>query len=80
MKWLNSLRRSREAYELGETLLAAIERGRRLHPWEGAGFQFIALLEEAEELRVALASGNPTRIRAEALDVAVVALRLRDGR
>lgn len=80
MKWLSSLRRSREAYELGETLLAAIERGRRLHPWEGTGFQFIALRDEVEELRVALASGNLTHVRAEALDVAVVALRLRDGR
>lgn len=71
---------------LGKRLDTAIERGRRLHPWRGQATQLVALRSEVDELAREVYGGpcdawvRQQRIRAEALDVAVVALRIAEGR
>lgn len=73
-------RGAREAYDLGKTLMRATERGRKLHPWQGRRHSMDALISEVDELRVAVVSRTEDNIRAEALDVCVVAIRLMVGR
>lgn len=77
---IKRLQKAREAYELGCNLQQAIERGRRLHTWINRLHSMAALREEVDELRDAIKTGNETHIRAEAIDVAVVALRIEEGR
>ena len=77
---LKTMRKAREAYELGKALQRAVERGRKLHPWQGRRLAMDALLSEVDELRVEMAKRDEYRIRAEAIDVAVVALRIAAGR
>ena len=77
---LTKLRKAREAYELGKTMQRAVERGRKLHPWRGRRHALDALVSELMELRTEVARADDARIRAEAIDVAVVALRIAAGR
>jgi hypothetical protein len=77
---LTKLRKAREAYELGKTMQRAVERGRKLHPWRGRRFAMDALISEVDELRVEVVKRDECKIRAEAIDVAVVALRIAAGR
>lgn len=73
-------RGARNAYDLGRTLMRGVERGRKLHPWQGRRHSMDALVSEVDELRVAVVSRNEDSIRAEALDVCVVAIRIMVGR
>lgn len=78
---MGRIRRARAAYELGRKLQAAIERGRKLHPWQGMGAQVVDLAEEISELSAEVwkwdnGNGSIERIKSEAIDCAVVALRI----
>lgn len=79
MRVIERLERARRAYMLGRKLQAAMERGRRLHPWVDTWTEMDALHAEVYELRREVELGLRSRIRAEALDCAVVALRIMDG-
>lgn len=67
---------------LGSELHDAIERGRRLHPWEGHQAQADAIRREVSELVAELEADNPDveRIYAEAKDITVCAYRAKVGR
>lgn len=63
----------------------AVIQGRRKHPWRGRHMQFLALLSEVCELAEEVhAAGDDRRklqrVQEEAMDVAVVALRIVQGR
>lgn len=81
---MEKLRKAREAYELGCKLQAAIERGRELHPWRGVTHALSALQSEVDELGQEVYSGDPPnregRITSEAIDCAVVAIRIAQRR
>ena len=74
--------RRAHALALGDVLLAAIERGRKLHPWRGLSDQLAATAAESAELRDELDKWNIdiNRVYAEAIDVFVCAYRAREGR
>lgn len=69
---------------LGRELDEAIERGRRLHPWEGLHQQIGAVVREHDELNTELdryvKDVDVDRVYAEALDTYVCAYRAKEGR
>lgn len=76
---LKRIRKAREAYRLGATIQRAMERARKLHPWKSRRHSMDALIDEVDELRREVVVGDVTRIGDEAIDVAVVALRIAAG-
>jgi hypothetical protein len=74
--------RQARAMALGEELLSAIDRGRRLHPWENMFLQIEAIRSEARELVDELDAELPCRLSVygEAVDVFVCAYRAKEGR
>lgn len=61
---------------------AALRRARKLHGWTGRKLMLIALLCEVGELAYEILRGNAPEqlIRSEAVDVAVVAIRIGEGK
>lgn len=79
MRVIESLRRARNAYALGIRLQTAVERGRRLHPWMGVENASRALADEVSELASEIygtSRDKEQRITEEAIDCAVVAIRI----
>lgn len=77
----------REALALGREMMAALQRGRRLHPWGGVRDQVYDTHVEAGELQdaciqqgVGLGPADRTLIYAEAVDCWVCARRLLEDR
>lgn len=82
---INRLRKARKAYELGKRLRAALERARKLHPWVSVEKQFQALVCETHELAAEVQKihghhDNHQRVIDEAIDCAVVAIRIAERR
>lgn len=80
-----SVDRDKEALAIGREMLAALERGRRLHPWKGYNAQVLATQDEAEELvdacRVQRTTGQSCiRIYDESVDAWVCARRAVEGK
>lgn len=65
---------------LGREMSAALDRGRKLHPWVDEQTMHDALCDEIAELREELERDNVDneRVDAEAVDVWVTARRLKD--
>ena len=74
--------RQARAMALGEELLSAIDRGRRLHPWESLAAQLDAVDSETCELVDEIETEHPCRLKvySEAVDVFVCAYRAKEGR
>lgn len=70
----------REALAIGLEMQAALERGRRLHPWAGVEAQRRAVRSEAEELIEAVKAKKSEPIYGEAVDCWVTARRIVEGR
>lgn len=79
MSLSRKLREARQAWELGRMLQLAIRRGRNLHPWVSQEHSLTALWSEVSELSTEVRAESADRVRAEALDCAVVALRIMLG-
>lgn len=76
---ISKIDEARECYRLGRELRTAMARARALHPWVNRRRSLFALREEVEELAQEIILSRDVRTREEAIDVAVVALRIRDG-
>jgi len=65
--------------EVGAVLRKAVERGRKLHKWQGSAHMLDAIKAEVAELEEAHGKGHAEDAAGEALDVAVCAWRYYDG-
>lgn len=65
---------------VGAIFRRAVERGRKLHPWEGHTHMLAAIESEVAELQEAHELGDDLRKQGEALDVVVTAYRYYEGK